>query len=58
MDGLHQIAAGAGAGIATAELAERIMAGAKSFGGGVLRDDAAVLVARRVSEGPADARPQ
>ena len=52
MEGLHQIVAEAGVGVSPSEMAERIMAGAKAFGNGVLRDDAAVLVARRVSERP------
>ena len=58
MEGFHRIAAEAGAGASPSEMAERIMAGAKSFGNGVLRDDAAVLVARRVGASPADTKKQ
>ena len=43
----------AASGLATSALADRIMAEARAFGGGELRDDAAVLVARRVSESQA-----
>ena len=58
MEGLRHIAAGSGAGLAPAELAERIMAGAHAFSGGALNDDAAVLVAQRISASPADPPPQ
>ena len=52
MEGMRLVAAGAGAGVSTEEIAERVMTGAIAFGGGILRDDAAVLVARRVHQRP------
>ena len=49
MDGLCHLIASAGTDSSAAAQATRIMAGAKTFGGGVLSDDAAILLARRVS---------
>ncbi|MBV9849710.1 MAG: SpoIIE family protein phosphatase [Armatimonadetes bacterium] len=49
LEGLRRVVTQAGPDVSPADLAERVMAEARAFAGGTLRDDACLLLARRVS---------